>query len=80
MARSATAAIGRFLKWSRGRVIQMKPGDVLVLEIPGSMNDAMAQSISDHMTPLLPPGLKVMVLADGMRCRVLRPPKVGSAS
>jgi hypothetical protein len=51
----------------------MQSGDVLVLEHPGHLSEVGLRNISESAKAILPEGVKVLVLEEGMRASLLRP-------
>jgi hypothetical protein len=51
----------------------MQPGDVLVIEHPGHLSELGLRNISESAKQVVPEGVKVVVLEEGMRAKLLRP-------
>jgi hypothetical protein len=54
------------------RRLVLRPGDVVVLLVPGSIEPESAKRLSETMRANLP-GHKVLVLADGLKIGVMGP-------
>jgi hypothetical protein len=51
----------------------MRPGDVLVLEHPGHLSVQGRRNVEESVRAIVPAGIQVVVLEEGMRARLLRP-------
>jgi hypothetical protein len=51
----------------------MRPGDVLVIEHPGHLSETALDNIAVSAKQVVPEGVKVIVLEEGMRASLLRP-------
>jgi HKD family nuclease len=55
--------------------LELKSGDTLVVSIDDFLNNDRAQMIKDHLEPMLPKGVKAMVLGRGMTVTKLTTPE-----
>lgn len=53
-------------------VMRIRAGDILVLTCAGPISQARAEEIRNMVEERLPPGVKAMVLANGLTASVLR--------
>jgi hypothetical protein len=51
----------------------MQAGDVLVLKHPGYLSEVALRNLSESAKQVVPEGVKVIVLEEGMRASLLRP-------
>lgn len=68
--REALAALMALPAATRVSRAELKPSDVIVIEMPGRVSAAMVERISSDLTKVWP-GQKIIVLSDGMTLKVV---------
>jgi hypothetical protein len=75
-------AIAGFWNWwdrrhpvPRAQILEMKPGDVLVVQYPGKLSEVAYQHLREQWKGFVPGGSQVVLVDDAIKVQVLRPTK-----
>lgn len=60
-------------KLERARLLPLRAGDTLIVNVPAPLTEAVARDIRDELVPLLPAGVRVVVAEFGAEFIVARP-------